>query len=140
MTKLSASCRKTRPRWSQHQIRLAKSKAQLETLDVAGSIEELTDLLRECAHKRMARRPKITRAVREMLGKAHYYATSLLKTSGAAEEEWRPFAERTRQIFRFLAEHQEPGALQKYEDAWRRSLPRPSTHEDIPSHIIPLVP
>jgi plasmid stabilization system protein ParE len=39
-----------------------------------------------------------------------------LKTNGAAEEEWRPFAERTRQIFRFLAEHQEPGALEKYED------------------------
>ena len=34
----------------------------------------------------------------------------------AAEEEWRPFAERTRQIFRFLAEHREPGALAKYEE------------------------
>ena len=51
-----------------------------------------------------------------MLGKAHYYATYLLKTNGAAEEEWRPFAERTRQIFRFLAEHQEAGALEKYEE------------------------
>ena len=58
---------------------------------------------------------RFTRAVREMLGKAHYYATYLLKTNGAAEEEWRPFAERTRQIFRFLAEHQEPGALAQYE-------------------------
>ena len=58
---------------------------------------------------------KITRAVREMLGKAHYYATYLLKTNGAAEEEWRPYAERTRQIFRYLAEHQEPAALAKYE-------------------------
>ena len=50
-----------------------------------------------------------------MLGKAHYYATYLLKTNGAAEDEWRPFAERTRQIFRYLAEHQEPGALAQYE-------------------------
>jgi hypothetical protein len=97
-----------------HQIRLAKAKARLEMLDVAGTIEDLTVLLRETAqiHGEDA---KITRAVREMLGKANYYATYLLKTNGAAEEEWRPFAERTRQLFRFLAEHQEPGALARYE-------------------------
>ena len=59
----------------------------------------------------------LTRRVQEQGGavQAHYYAAYLLKTNGAAEEEWRPFAERTRQIFRFLAEHQEPGALEKYE-------------------------
>ncbi len=113
--KLSAEVPKDAPPLVRHQIRLAKSKARLELLDVAGSIDELTLLLREAAqiHGEDA---KITRAVREMLGKAHYYATYLLKTNGAAEEEWRPFAERTRQIFRFLAEHQEPGALEKYED------------------------
>lgn len=112
---LSAMLPKNEAPLVQHQIRLARTKAQLETLDVAGSIEELTELLRESAQTH-GETAKITRAVREMLGKAHYYATSLLKTSGAAEEEWRPFAERTRQIFRFLAEHQEPGALQAYED------------------------
>lgn len=113
--KLSAELPKTETPLVHHQIRLAKSKAQLEMLDVAGSIEELTNLLREAAQTH-GEDAKITRAVREMLGKAHYYATYLLKTNGAAEEEWRPFAERTRQIFRFLAEHQEPGALAKYED------------------------
>ena len=98
-----------------HQIRLAQSKAKLELLDVAGAIEALNELLREAAltHGENA---KITRASREMLGKANYYAVYLLKTNGAAEEEWRPYAERTRQLFRFLAEHQEPGALAKYED------------------------
>lgn len=98
-----------------HQIRLAQSKARLELLDVAGAIDELTELLRETAgaHGEGA---AITRATREMLGKANYYATYLLKTNGAAEEEWRPYAERTRQLFRFLAEHQEPGALARYED------------------------
>lgn len=97
-----------------HQIRLAKAKARLEMLDVAGAIEDLTGLLQETAqiHGDDA---KVTRATREMLGKAHYYATYLLKTNGAAEEEWRPYAERTRQIFRYLAEHQEPGALAQYE-------------------------
>jgi len=97
-----------------HQIRLAKAKARLEMLDVAGSITDLTELLQETA-KAHGDDAKVTRAVREMLGKAHYYATYLLKTNGAAEEEWRPYAERTRQIFRYLAEHQEPGALAQYE-------------------------
>ncbi len=97
-----------------HQIRLAKAKARLEMLDVVGSITDLTELLQETAQVH-GDDAKITRAVRETLGKAHYYATYLLKTNGAAEEEWRPYAERTRQIFRFLAEHQEPGALAQYE-------------------------
>ncbi len=98
-----------------HQIRLAKAKARLEMLDVVTSIEDLNGLLQESAlaHGDDA---KITRAVRELLGKANYYATFLLKTNGAAEDEWRPFAERTRQIFRYLAEHQEPGALAQYEE------------------------
>lgn len=100
---------------TRHQIRLAKAKARLEMLDVAGSIADLTELLQESAttHGDDA---KITRAIREMLGKAHYYATYLLKTNGAAEEEWRPYAERTRQIFRYLAEHQDSAALAKYEE------------------------
>lgn len=97
-----------------HQIRLAKAKARLEMLDVAGSIADLTVLLQESAQAH-GDDAKITRAIREMLGKAEYYATYLLKTNGAAEEEWRPYAERTRQIFRYLAEHQEPGALAQYE-------------------------
>ena len=97
-----------------HQIRLAKAKARLEMLDIVGAIEDLTALLQETAqiHGDDA---KVTRGVREMLGKAHYYATYLLKTNGAPEEEWRPYAERTRQIFRYLAEHQEPAALAQYE-------------------------
>jgi hypothetical protein len=98
-----------------HQIRLAKAKARLELLDVVGAITDLTELLQEAAQMH-GDDAKTTRAIREMLGKAHYYATYLLKTNGAAEDEWRPFAERTRQIFRYLAEHQEPGALAQYEE------------------------
>lgn len=113
--KLSTELPKDEHPLVRHQIRLAKSKARLELLDVAGAIEDLTELLRESAQTH-GEDAAITRAVREMLGKAHYYATYLLKTNGAAEEEWRPFAERTRQIFRFLAEHQEPGALASYEE------------------------
>jgi hypothetical protein len=97
-----------------HQIRLAKARARLEMLDVAGAISDLTELLRECAQVH-GEDAKITRATREMLGKAHYYATYLLQTNGAAEEEWRPYAERTRQLFRFLAEHQDAAALARYE-------------------------
>lgn len=112
--KLSAELPKDERPLVRYQIRLAKAKARLEMLDVAGAIDDLTLLLREAAQTH-GEDAAITRAVREVLGKAHYYATYLLKTNGAAEDEWRPFAERTRQIFRFLAEHQEPGALAKYE-------------------------
>src|SRR3954470_14028863 len=113
--KLNAELPKDERPLVRHQIRLAKAKAGLEQLEVAGTIDDLADLLRETAQTH-GEDAAITRAVREMLGKAHYYATYLLKTNGAAEEEWRPFAERTRQIFRFLAEHQEPGALERYEE------------------------
>ncbi|MHA3774134.1 hypothetical protein ACXR0O_21605 [Verrucomicrobiota bacterium sgz303538] len=112
--KLSSELPKDERPLVHHQIRLAKAKAQLEMLDVAGAIEALSALLKESAQLHGEDAP-ITRGTRESLGKAYYYATHLLKTNGAAEEEWRPFAERTRQIFRFLAEHQEAGALAHYE-------------------------
>jgi hypothetical protein len=83
-------------------------------LDVAGAITDLTTLLQESAAAH-GDDHRTTRAIRENLGKAFFYATSLLKTSGATEEEWRPYAERTRQIFRYLAEHQDPAALAAYE-------------------------
>lgn len=98
-----------------HQIRLAKAKARLEMLDVAGAIEDLAGLLTEAAQIHGDDAP-ITRAIREELGKANYYAVTLLKANNAAEDEWRPYAERTRQIYRYLAEHQEPGALARYEE------------------------
>ena len=97
-----------------HQIRLAKAKAKVEMLDVAGAITDLSQLLKESAAVD-GEDGATTRAVRETLGKAYFYATSLLKANGATEEEWRPYAERTRQVFRYLAEHQDPAALADYE-------------------------
>jgi hypothetical protein len=97
-----------------HQVRLAKAKAKIEMLDVAGAIGDLAQLLKESAEAD-GEDGATTRAVRETLGKAYFYATSLLKANGATEEEWRPYAERTRQVFRYLAEHQDPAALADYE-------------------------
>jgi hypothetical protein len=97
-----------------HQVRLAKAKAKLEMLDVAGGISDLAQLLKESAAVD-GEDGSTTRAIRETLGKAYFYATSLLKANGATEEEWRPYAERTRQVFRYLAEHQDPAALADYE-------------------------
>lgn len=97
-----------------HQIRLARAKARLEMLDIVTSIEDLTTLLQESAIVHGEEAP-VTRSVRETLGKAHYYATCLLQASNAPEAEWRPYAERARQLFRFLAEHENPGALAEYE-------------------------
>ena len=97
-----------------HQIRLARAKARLEMLDIATAITDLTTLLQEAAVVHGEDAP-VTRSVRETLGKAHYYATCLLQANNSAESEWRPYAERARQLFRFLAEHEDPGVLTDYE-------------------------
>jgi hypothetical protein len=104
-----------------YEIRLAVCEAQLETLNLAAAIDELTRLLQETAQVYGENAP-ITRGVREQLGKAHYYATWVLKTNGAAESEWRPFAERARQLFRYLAELENPHEFQQYEDRVRQQF------------------
>jgi hypothetical protein len=40
----------------------------------------------------------------------------VLKTNGAPETEWRPFAERARQLFRYLAELEDPAEFERYQD------------------------
>ena len=97
-----------------HQIRLAIGRARLERLDVDKAIDELTRLLQETAVAYGENAP-LTRGVREQLGKAHYYAAWVLKTNGAEEGEWRPFAERSRQLFRHLAELENPQEYDRYE-------------------------
>lgn len=106
-----------------HEIRLAKCQARLEMLDLAGAIEELTHLLQEAAAA-YGENARLTRGVRETLGKAHYYATWVLKMNGAAEDEWRPFAERARQLFRYLAELDDPRELERYETRVRETIER----------------
>ena len=105
------------------QIRLAVCKARLEMLDVEKAIDELTRLLQETAAVYGENAP-LTRGVREQLGKAHYYATWVLKTNGAEEAEWRPFAERARQLFRFLAELEDPQEFDRYEQRVREQFDR----------------
>jgi hypothetical protein len=92
-------------------------------LDIATAIADLTTLLQETAVAHGEDAP-VTRAVRETLGKAHFYATCLLQASNAAESEWRPYAERSRQLFRFLAEHERPGALATYEERVHSEMQR----------------
>ena len=104
-----------------YQIRLAVCKARLEMLDLETVIEDLTHLLQETATAFGENAP-ITRGVREQLGKAHYYATWVLKTNGAPENEWRPFAERARQLFRHLAELEDPVEFERYEARVRRQF------------------
>ncbi len=104
-----------------YEIRLAICEAQLEMLDLEAAINDLTRLLQETAEVYGENAP-ITRGVREQLGKAHYYATWVLKINGAAESEWRPFAERARQLFRYLAELEDPEAFQQYEDRVRQQF------------------
>ena len=56
------------------------------------------------------------------MGKAHYYATWVLKSNNAPESEWRPFAERARQLFRYLAEWENPQELRHYEQRVREQF------------------
>jgi hypothetical protein len=104
-----------------HEIQLAMAEARLEMLDLDVAIDDLTGLLQEAAVMHGENAP-ITRGIREQLGKAHYYATWVLKTNGAAESEWRPFAERARQLFRYLAELEDPQEFQRYESRVRQEF------------------
>jgi len=106
-----------------YEIRLAVCKARLEMLDLAQAIDELTGLLQETALAYGENAP-LTRGVREQLGKAHYYATWVLKTNGAPESQWRPFAERARQLFRYLAELENPEEFHRYEGRVREEFQR----------------
>jgi hypothetical protein len=104
-------------------IKLAKARACLEMLDIGTAIEDLTELLQACATRYGDDAP-ITRAVRETLGKAHYHAALLLQESDLPEKEWRPFADRSRQLFRYLAEHDDPAALKDYEERVTKEFDR----------------
>ena len=110
-----------------YQVRLAVCRARLEMLDLELAIAELTRLLQETAMV-YGEDARITRGVREQLGKAHYYATWVLKTNGAPETQWRPFAERARQLFRYLAELENPAEFQRYEDRVRAEYERALQH------------
>jgi hypothetical protein len=103
------------------EIQLAVAKARLEMLDLDAAIGDLTRLLQETAMV-YGENARITRGVREQLGKAHYYATWVLKTNGAPESQWRPFAERARQLFRFLAELEDPDEFRRYESRVREEF------------------
>lgn len=103
------------------QIRLAVCKARLEMLELDRAIGDLTRLLQETAGA-YGENARLTRGVREQLGKAYYYATWTLKTNGAPEEQWRPFAERARQLFRYLAERENPQEFRRYEDRVREEF------------------
>lgn len=104
-----------------NQVRLAIGKAQLEALDIGGSIDSTRELLSEVADV-YGDDEKLTRAVRESLGKSHYMAAWVLKEVAAPEEEWRPHAERARQIFRYLVEHKHPIAFARYERAVEKNV------------------
>ena len=103
------------------EIRLAKAKARLECLDLAKSIEELDLLLPEVANA-YGDEARITRATREAMGKAQYLAAWALKSTLASEPEWRPYAERARQSFRYLTEHEKPAAFKAYQNRVDRTV------------------
>jgi hypothetical protein len=115
------------------QVRLAVCKARMEMLDLDKAIAELTRLLQETATV-YGENARLTRGVREQLGKAYYYATWTLKTNNAPEDQWRPFAERARQLFRYLAELEDPQEFDRYEqraqEEFQKALERGTEREE----------
>lgn len=97
-----------------HQIRLKQARLRLEALDIATALDDLYELLTEVSNDYGDDAP-FTRAVRESLGEAHYMAAWVLQGVGAPEKEWRPYGERARQIFRYLAEHHDPKSYREYQ-------------------------
>ncbi len=104
-----------------HQIRLTQIRLRLEAYDVGPALPELQELLNECTAQ-YGEDAEMTAAVRETLGKAHYMAAWILQSVGAAPEEWRPYAERARQVFRYLAEHTDAKAYGSYEAEVQRAF------------------
>lgn len=104
-----------------YQIRLRQAKLRLDALDIATAMDDLYELLTEVSNA-YGDDALITRAVRESLGKSHYMAAWVLQGVGTPEKEWRPYAERARQIFRYLAEHKDPAAYKDYEARVKASV------------------
>jgi hypothetical protein len=96
------------------QIRLAKCSAQLEALELNAAIESLQGLLNEVATQYGEDAP-ISRAVRETMGRAQFMAGWVLQEIGSPENEYRPRFERSRQIFRYLAEHDDIAGYKQYK-------------------------
>jgi hypothetical protein len=96
------------------QIRLAKCRARLEALELNDAINMLQALLDEVTTQYGDSAP-ISRAVRETMGRAQFMAGWVLQEIGSPENEYRPHFERSRQIFRYLAEHDDAVDNKKYK-------------------------
>jgi len=96
------------------QIRLAKCRAQLEALELNDAITLLQDLLDEVATQ-YGENAAISRSVRETMGRAQFMAGWVLQEIGSPENEYRPRFERSRQIFRYLAEHDDAACNKEYK-------------------------
>lgn len=97
-----------------HKIRLAKCRAQLEGLELRDAIDQLQILL-DTVVSEYGENAQLTRAVRETMGRAQFMAGWVLLQIGAPETEYRARFERSRQIFRYLAEHENADEYRRYQ-------------------------
>jgi hypothetical protein len=110
------------------QIALAQAYAQVQSGFLSESIRDLSSLL-TTAELRHGENAEFTRAVRGLLGRAHYDATVILRASGGAPEAlWRQHADLARQQFRYLAENHGAGR----RGAAAVSYLSPGTASDLP--------
>lgn len=97
-----------------HQIRLARIRIRVDCYDFINAIDDGEELLDEVADK-YGPEAQLTRATRENLARAYYLLAYTLRSMSVPEKEWRPYGERARQIYRYLAEHDDLKALSEYE-------------------------
>lgn len=88
------------------QIRLARARLRMPNSQLPEAHDELTALLNELAADPAAD-PALHRETRTALASAKYYLAWLMRLEGAAEDQWRPEIEASRQHFRQLAEEAE---------------------------------
>ena len=103
-----------------YKIELAGCRARLEALQLQEAIARLQRLLDKVSVE-YGDNAQITRAVRETMGRAQFMAGKVLQEIGAPEQQWKSRYARSRQIFRYLAEHDNPRAYAKYQSRITRA-------------------
>jgi cbb3-type cytochrome oxidase subunit 3 len=119
--KLAATLSGDEDRKVLRQVHLAKCRAMLEALQIRAAVDQLQILLDETANA-YGEDAKLTRAVRSTMGRAQFMAGWVLQQTGAPDNEYRQRYERSRQIFRYLVEHDNEASFSKYQSRIARQL------------------
>jgi predicted negative regulator of RcsB-dependent stress response len=103
------------------EVRLAKCRAMLEALQIRSAVDQLQVLLDETSDA-YGELDSLTQAVRATMGRAQFMAGWVLQQIGAPDQKYQRHYDRSRQIFRYLAEHDDEAAYKRYQRRIGRSI------------------